>query len=171
MPGCWATGAVITKHRDLILPATGNVPGDAGLRTQAFGRTTEDAHRVCLDTSSQGVGSGPHRGCPQGPLGHLLAWGGLWASSLSPPRPPPPGSSSRPREHCPLRACVRVVGSPAESPPLESWDSTLTSVTLSALLPPQSRGLFATTFCKIRECLQAPELSLGGSQDGSQASP
>ena len=96
--------------------------------------------------------------------------GSAWAMGLftvsHPPWARPPGlGNTAPSEHASewwealQRAPSRILGLCSDLGDLP------------ALLPPQSRGLFATTFCRIRECLQAPELSLGGSQDGSQASP
>lgn len=99
LPRPQAPGAVISKYRDLILPAMTNVPGDAGLRTRSLGRTTEGAHRACFDTTSQRVGSGPLHSLP--PLA-------------------PAGLPSRPGGHCLLLACSHVVGCPAESPSPDS---------------------------------------------------
>lgn len=152
VPRLWAPGAAISKCRDLILLAMTTVPGDAGLRTRSFGRMTEGAHRVCLDTSSQGVGSGPlHCPPPLTPTG-------------LPSRPADTASS----EHAPVwwDALQRA---PLQTPRPSALCSDLGD--LPAVLPSWSGGLFATTFCKILECLQAPELSLGRHRVGSQASP
>ena len=93
VPRLWTPGAAISKCRDLILLAMTTVPGDAGLRTRSFGRMTEGAHRVCLDSSSQGVGSGPGGGTSLVQEGGRCVLGeGLVpvpSSPRSPPRVPP----------------------------------------------------------------------------------